>query len=199
MMKVFLTLALIIVSCSFLLANGKSDKNKVTPEAAKKEQMVVNDTVNISEMVQKQITDAREKEIYRSKFNSEAAILPLIEENTKSIKGLNPLPFLSSVYFSKVFILIYASVFVALIIVIRRIKDKKNNSSQNLKNAINILRNEVVVKKQNKKLEKLRRKINASNQLNNFGEQEIIKTAKKLQISKGELLLGCKNKITSAK
>ena len=76
-----------------------------------------------------------------------------------------------------------------------------------MKNAINILRNEIAVKKQNlpagsrslwgrqdKKLEKLRKKIHASNQLNNFGEQEIIKTAKKLQISKGELMLAVKIK-----
>ena len=84
--------------------------------------------------------------------------------------------------------------FVALFIVVRRIRNKKNDSTRDLKNAINILRNEVAVKKQNKKLEKLRRKIHASNQLNNFGEQELIKTAKKLQISKGELLLAVKIK-----
>ncbi len=193
-MKQLLTIVLMLVCISHLSAKSKLNHKKVNEKAAKVEQTTVNDTVNISKMVQEQIQTAKEKEIQIRKLKSEAALLPIVEQNARALKGLNPLPFLSSIYFSKWFILIYASIFVALLIVIRRIKNKKNDSTRDLKNAINILRNEVAVKKQNKKLEKLRKKIHANSQLNNFGEQEIIKTAKKLQISKGELLLAVKIK-----
>jgi len=193
-MKKLLTIILILFSVSCLSAKVNVNNKKAEVKSLNIETATLKDTINISNMVQKQIESARQKEIQIKKINAEAAILPLVEENAKSILGLNPMPFLSSIYFSKGFILIYASIFIALFIFIKRVKNKKNDSAQNLKNAINILRNEVAVKKQNKKLEKLRRKIHASNQLSNFGEQEIIKIAKKLQISKGELLLAVKIK-----
>ena len=193
-MKKLLTIILILFSVSCLSAKVNVNNKKAEVKSLNIETAALKDTINISNMVQKQIESARQKEIQIKKINAEAAILPLVEENAKSILGLNPMPFLSSIYFSKGFILIYASIFIALFIFIKRVKNKKNDSAQNLKNAINILRNEVAVKKQNKKLEKLRRKIHASNQLSNFGEQEIIKIAKKLQISKDELLLAVKIK-----
>lgn len=193
-MKRLLTIVLTLVCLSHLSAKDKLNHKKVNTKDTKVEQTTSKDSVNISKMVQEQIQTAKEKEIQRRKLKSQAALFPVVEENAKTILGLNPIPFLSSIYFSKVFILIYVSVFVALFIVVRRIRNKKNDSTRDLKNAINILRNEVAVKKQNKKLEKLRRKIHASNQLNNFGEQELLKTAKKLQISKGELLLAVKIK-----
>ena len=200
-MKKLSTIFFIILFCSFLPAKEKLQPVESSIKPAENKQAIKNDSINISEMVQKQIDSARQKEIWRGELKSEAAIMPILEVNAKSIMGLNPLSFLSSVYFGKVFILLYASIIVSVFIAVRRFKNKKNNSSRNLKNAINILRNEVAVNNQNltagrkgKKLEKLRRKIYTANELNNYGEEEIIRTAKKLHISKGELMLAVKIK-----
>ncbi len=190
MKSLIILMSLILFNC-LLFAQKKSDDN-TSKQVIQQEQILNSDSVNISEMVQKQIESARKKELERSKKTSQASIFPIITKNVKPIKGLSPTSLFSSIYFGKIFILLYASILISMFIIIKRLRNKKNNSSNNLKTAINILRNEVVVKKYDKKLDKLRRKIHSSNELKNFGEQEIISTAKKLKISKGELMLAVK-------
>ncbi len=200
-MKKLLILISFFLCCFQLFANKDFSGSADTISYSAQIKIAVGDSLNISQMVQQQIEDARIKELSRNVFGDRKNIAQ--DENQKSqlFGSENLLSIISNIPTDRTFILLFASLLVAVALIINRLRNRPKDSSEKLKNAINILRSESALKKENyrlnrqgKKLEKLRKKIHASRELKSFGEQDIIKAAKKLQISKGELMLAVKIK-----
>jgi len=162
------------------------------------------DSVNISQMVLSQIAAARKKE-------TEKESKPVIKVQAKKVKKAgnswtsifvklrNNIP-LSNDDFMKAVILIAFSVMVFVVVFLRRIKnrlhksDKKEKSSDNLKKNISILREEKPLKiKYKKKLKLIRSKLSKNYSMNPTNDS-LTRTARELNIAKGEVLLAARIK-----
>ena len=153
------------------------------------------DTVNISQMVAAQIDAARKKE---EQINNNPA--PVIQSNIT----LNTKPASLNLYdelktrFSipedvmmKASILTSASFLSAAVIFIRRRKSKrkKQPANKNLKENIKSLREEKVQIKGSSKLSSVRNRLAENTPASNLTQGDISRTAKRLKISKEEILL----------
>ena len=153
------------------------------------------DTVNISQMVAAQIDAARKKE---EQINNNPALViqSNITQNTKpaSLNLYDELKTRFSIpedVMMKASILATASFISAAVIFIRRRKSKrkKQPANKNLKENIKSLREEKVQIKGSSKLSSVRNRLAENTPAYNLTQGDISRTAKRLNISKEEILL----------
>ena len=153
------------------------------------------DTVNISQMVAAQIDAARKKE---EQINNNPALViqSNITQNTKpaSLNLYDELKTRFSIpedVMMKASILTFASFLSAAVIFIRRRKSKrkKQPANKNLKENIKSLREEKVQIKGSSKLSSVRNRLAENTPASNLTQGDISRTAKRLKISKEEILL----------
>ncbi|MHB8338404.1 MAG: hypothetical protein ACYC49_11335 [Ignavibacteriaceae bacterium] len=153
------------------------------------------DTVNISQMVAAQIDAARKKE-EQINNNPAPVIQSNITQNTKpaSLNLYDELKTRFSIpedVMMKASILTSASFLSAAVIFIRRRKRKrkKQPANKNLKENIKSLREEKVQIKGSSKLSSVRNRLAENTPASNLTQGDISRTAKRLKISKEEILL----------
>ncbi|HUX92256.1 MAG TPA: hypothetical protein VMV36_00500 [Ignavibacteriaceae bacterium] len=153
------------------------------------------DTVNISQMVAAQIDAARKKE-EQINNNPAMVIQSNITQNTKpaSLNLYDELKTRFSIpedVMMKASILATASFISAAVIFIRRRKSKrkKQPANKNLKENIKSLREEKVQIKGSSKLSGVRNRLAENTPAYNLTQGDISRTAKRLNISKEEILL----------
>jgi hypothetical protein len=153
------------------------------------------DTVNISQMVAAQIDAARKKE---EQINNNPALViqSNITQNTKpaSLNLYDELKTRFSIpedVMMKASILATASFISAAVIFIRRRKSKrkKQPANKNLKENIKSLREEKIQIKGSSKLSSVRNRLAENTPAYNLTQGDISRTAKRLNISKEEILL----------
>ncbi|MHB8578626.1 MAG: hypothetical protein ACYDA4_02055 [Ignavibacteriaceae bacterium] len=156
---------------------------------------VDSDTVNISQIVAAQIDAARKKE-EQIKNNPVQVVPSNISENTNPA-SLNHYEDLKTRFaipkdiMMKASILASASFLSASIIFIRRrkVKRKKQPANKNLKENIKSLREEKIQNKGSSKLSSVRNRLSENTPVHNLTPNDISNTAKRLNISKEEILL----------
>lgn len=153
------------------------------------------DTVNISQMVAAQINAARIKE---ERINNNPALIVQsnMPQNTKPAsmnlyKELETKFSIPEDVMMKGTILASASFLSATVIFIRRRKNrrKKQPANKNLKDNIKSLREEKIQIKGNSKLSGVRNRLAESTPVHNLNQEDVSRTAKRLNISKEEILL----------
>ncbi len=193
---------LIIISGFFTTAvPGQKTINKVLLRSEQLDTTASNsagadsDTVNISQMVAAQINAARIKE-EQTNNNPAPVIQSSIQQNNKP-GSLNLYDELKSGFsipedvMMKASILASASFLSAAVIFIRRRKSKrkKQPANKNLKESIKSLREEKVQIKGSSKLSSVRNRLAENTPAYNLTQGDISRTAKRLNISKEEILL----------
>lgn len=183
-------------------ADAKPDS--VVAESVSQTQNSNIDSVNISQIVQAQIAAARKEE-------TEKKSQPVVNIQAKKVeKAKNSwtnifvelrknIP-LSNDNFMKAVILIAFSFMAFIVVFLRRLKNKlhkpskKEKSSDSLKKNISILREEKPLKiKYKKKLKLIRSKLSKNYSMNPTSES-LTRTARELNIAKGEVLLAARIK-----
>ncbi len=200
-MKLVLSVLLIIL-LSFLIygrnkvrgVENKVDNNSlIIPGNGEAE------SVNIKKMVAAEIEQAHKKMLEEQSIpktvktqNVKIKKAGTIEQSVIALPGI--LYTFSSAGI-KVVILAFASIIAALVIVLRRKKSSKIfRTRQALKNNIKLLREEKIFIKQNNKLSGIRFKLKNSPTLYGHSKEGLLKAAKSLNISQGEILLAAKIK-----
>ncbi|MFO7445038.1 MAG: hypothetical protein R6W90_01670 [Ignavibacteriaceae bacterium] len=155
------------------------------------------DSVNISEIVRSQIEAAQMSSV----ISSLSYVTPAKEVKTparaeqKHEKGFfeNIMHILYESKHSNVAIFLASSVFIVSMIFGRRyIIGSVSGSKGRLRKAVNLIRTEKPVRRENKKLEELRRRLSDSNNI--LEMSDITGKAKELRVGKGELILAAKVK-----
>ncbi|MBI5730129.1 MAG: hypothetical protein HY963_03235 [Ignavibacteriales bacterium] len=189
-MKVFLVLFLVIS----ISINGQNAATQNLLELS-------GDSVNIRAMVQKQINFALEK-----RTESKIGSLPALEEKIKVLADkmnqaqAEPRPtffnfLLSQPLYYKLFAT--GSFLILFFFVLKRILTNLNRKSiSSLKNNIGMMREEKIGGgKQNPKLVRIRKALKEKIEIFMRSEKHLSKTAKQLNVAKGELMLAAKLKI----
>lgn len=154
------------------------------------------DSVSISDLVQRQIEKAKERHSQQIVANvSEDGIdfgparsLPL-PWNYRIINFYKTLPLQLQIFFTASFLILF------VISIRRAVHMIKKRSSRALKNKITMLREEKVVAKTDSKLNKTRKKLHSSKLILNASDHHISKIAKGLNIATGELQLASRLKL----
>jgi hypothetical protein len=164
------------------------------------------DTINISELVQKQIEEARNKAETSEIFIEEKPV----EDSTKNIiesAGISiPVSNISKVQSNRIFemfdslstnlkIFVAVSIVILTLLAFRRILLRiKKNVGNSLKKKIAMIREENVIVKKDRKLSKTRKALRKLKMIENISGNGIELMARELSISKGEILLASKIK-----
>ena len=199
-MKTFIFMLFIL-----LLAFSAYGKNTVIKNGAKEDDSLIipsngeTGSVNISSIVAAQIKQAHKKQLDEQHRKKTAAVQ---SSNIKPAKvethSLITLPnFFNKLSDTgiKVLFLAFASLLAASVVFIRRKKyNRKFAADQTLKNNIKLLREEKVFVKSNNKLSGLRIKLKNSPALYIQSNKGLVKAARELNISQGEILLAAKIK-----
>lgn len=153
------------------------------------------DTISISEMVNKQIEIARLK----SEFNSHAAsIAPKVEEELVEIVPVKAEPsnklleLIVNIPIQYIIFIVVSSIIIFFVIGRRVVLSFKRRTKRALKKKISALREEKVVSVANPKLQTTRKKLKGRIRENSI--KSINKIAKELNISKGEVQLAARLK-----
>ncbi|MBA4406685.1 hypothetical protein C0389_05365 [bacterium] len=178
----------ILISTSLLFAQSEAIDSCVTEMAQ--------DSICISNLVQRQIEKAREKQMQQAVIPvTEAAISIALKKVVIPISNDPIRNFVKSLPLH-ILIFITASFFIILGLVVRRtVYVIKKRSSRTLKNKISILREEKVITRENSKLKDERKKLKNHKSIFNASESHISNLAKELRIAKGELLLASRLKL----
>jgi hypothetical protein len=188
-----------------LLALSAYGKNSTVKDNAKEDDSLIipsngeTSNINISSIVAAQIKQAHKKQLdERQKKKTAVAqtlkVKPVKAETHSLITLPNFFNKLSDTGM-KVLILLFASIIAASVVFIRRKKySRKSTTNQTLKNNIKLLREERIFVKQNPKLSDVRNSLGSSPSLYNNGRESILKVARELNISQGEIFLAAKIK-----
>lgn len=157
---------------------------------------LLQDSVSISDLVQRQIEKAKESRSQQIVANvSEAGInfgpardLPQ-PWNYRIINFYKTLPLQLQIFFAASFLILFT------ISIRRAVYMIKRRSSRALKSKITMLREEKVVSKTDSKLNKTRKKLLSSKLISNVPDSRISKMAKGLNIATGELQLASRLKL----
>lgn len=165
---------------------------------AKSDSVVAQDSVRISDLVQKQIQQAKEKQSVnvllsaysqKEKISVEAQIAPPPAKTIELMKLFNDQPL-----HIKIFEMTSLAIF--LFVLIRRIGfGFKKKSLRILKDKIQMLRLEKIAAKENPKLKKSRETLLDNEKIYRSSGKQLSKAAKKMNIAKGELLLAARLKL----
>ncbi len=193
-MKIYLSF-LIVLFFTFSIYS-KSGKKVSQPDSST---VSKSDSVNIKQLVASQIEYARKEQLSEKSRTKDAALPATKSVNT--VTGnifFNNMPgSLNASYkiIMKISFFGFISLMAALLIYLRRrhlYKDASINRS--FKDNIKLLREEKLFAKKNPKLSKLRKELGSSPATFNYSKERISKTAKEMNISKGEILLAAKIK-----
>ena len=154
------------------------------------------DSVSISDLVQRQIEKAKESRSQQIVANvSEAGIdfgpAKSLHRpwNYRIINFYKTLPLQLQIFFTASFLILF------VISIRRAVHMIKRRSSRTLKSKITMLREEKVVSKTDSKLNKTRKKLLSSKLIFNVPDRHISKMAKGLNIATGELQLASRLKL----
>lgn len=157
------------------------------------QEVIPNNEINVREIVQQQIDNARKRE-------SKAKVYLLAEKNDAVKQNVNTTSqfFADDVTLQKIGFLILFSISIFSYIAIRRKKISGSNGNNTLKKNIKLMREEKFIKPIDPKLKKIRTSLCLTSKNLNASERDITDTAKKYNIAKSELLLAAKfNKQTA--
>ncbi len=188
-----------------LLALSAYGKNSTVKDNAKGDDSLIipsngeTSSVNISNIVAAQIKQAHKKQLEEQQQKKTAVVqssnIKPVKAETHSLITLPGFFYKLSDTGIKVLILVFASIIAASVVFIRRKKySKKFAANQTLKNNIKLLREERIFVKQSPKLSNVRNSLGRSPSLYNNGRESILKIAKELNISQGEIYLAAKIK-----
>lgn len=178
----------VLVSSSLLIAQSSKLDSCST--------VITQDSVCISDLVQQQITKAREKQSQQTTpYVSEAKIN--IVPKVVAAPALNDLVFNYVRTLPGHILLFVAISFLILFVLLihRGILAIKRRSSRTLKDKISSIREEKVFAKENSRLNDERKNLKNRNSIFNASEKHISDLAKKLNIAKGELILASRLKL----
>lgn len=155
--------------------------------------------VNIREIVQKQIDEARKKEAeLKSAPPKEQKILsdqkiktPQPPVTTRKTQYVN-IGETDNSLLGKIIVLSSFSTLVFSILAYRRKRMKKNNSKGDLKTNVKLMREEKFIKPIDPKLKKIRTGLCLNSKYLNNNEADITNTARKYNIAKSELVLAAR-------
>jgi len=157
------------------------------------------DSVNISQMVLAQINTAREKEKQSQNVsNSQIQFIPskaAVQDSPGFLEEVKKQFSISDDTMLKISILLSASFLAMLVIFMRRRKLRLSQPvDSNLKDNIKLLREEKIKIQGNSKLSSVRNRLTESTPAYNLSQDVISNSARKLNISKEEILLAQKLK-----
>jgi len=182
---------LFILIFSTLLNAQETSSNSISLQ-------ITSDTLKISELVEKQIQSAREKQL-QSRLSNDHSISPLISVQKKSnIEQVHIVSGNSIIQNQPLHIQLFwlCSIAVILFVLIRRVVFViKRKSKQAFKHKIQLLREEKITSSPITKLQNSRRTLRNSDLVLKGSEKHISRTAKDLNISKGELVLAARLKL----
>jgi hypothetical protein len=156
------------------------------------------DTLKISELVEKQIISAREKQLQLQFAKDNTVNKPIPVKEKIKIDQVNNTSINSFILNQPLHIQLFGicAIAVILIVLIRRLGFiLKRRSSQAQKEKIQMLREEKVRTSPQPKLQFSRRSLRNSELVLKGSEKHISRTAKDLKISKGELVLAARLKL----
>ncbi len=194
-MKTLTFLIVITINISFVFCrNVNNDLAKESISSDTSTTKMSSDSVNISQIVLAQINAAREKDQNESlivaKNNSNVALINPTQNPPSFISELERQLSISPDLFLKILILAIASFLATLIIIIRRKKSRKLIHSDNsLKGNIKLMREENIRIQGNSKLSSVRNRLSEKTPEYNLTSESISNSAKRLNISKDEILL----------
>jgi hypothetical protein len=176
-------LLFVLMSASLMIAQTKSVDSSFVSS--------IQDSICISDLVQQQIKIAREKQSIQTTAIINVAAKAEINQpiNKEFIGFFSSLPLHIKIFLSLSIAILFTVLFRRTLLVL------KKKSAQALKNKITMLREEKVVVKTNSKLEEARKQLRNSKSIFETSEKHMSKTAKELNISKGELLLASRLKL----
>jgi hypothetical protein len=180
----------ILIYSTLLCAQDKSS-NPMLPKNS-------SDTVKISDLVEKQIASAREKQL-QSQFYKSDSVRPTISVIEKS--NFEQIPVVtgnSSILNQPLHVQLFGicSIAVILFVLIRRVGFiYKRSSRLSQKKNIQMLREEKITSSPLPKLQYSRRNLRNSELVLKGSEKHISRTAKDLKIAKGELVLAARLKL----
>lgn len=187
MIKKLLFISLFFVCKSFSQQEVLADSSLAADSLAS-----ASDSVSISELVALQIKSAKEKE---EQLVSETASVE-VDERTEIPWKKNE-SFLSDFnFFSNRYLIlgIAGVILFGFVFLRRKAFEKKNKSIKKLKKNIQLIREERALKISNPKMNEIRIALRKNPSSLTNDEVEITKTAKELNISKGEILLAARIK-----
>ncbi len=193
-MKTFLSIV-IILFCTLAVYSRSGHKaiSRVTSTVSK------NDSVNIRQLVAAQIENARKAQLVEKSVVKKAAV-PVVGSGNKrtGIYFFNNMPGYLNAFYNTILRISYwgiISLLAALLIYLRgRLFLKKSSGKRSIKDNIKLLREEKLFVRKNPKLSKIRKEIGRSPATFNYSNERIARTAKDMNIAKGEILLAAKIK-----
>ena len=199
-MKTLTFLIVITINISFVLSqtvNNNSAQEGISTDTSSSEKS--SDTLNISQIVMAQINAARKKEENRNQLatnkDNDLALINPTQNSPGFISELERQLSISPDVFLKILILTSAALLAAIIIVIRRRRARKSiKPENNLKGNIKLMREENIRVQGNSKLSSVRNRLSDRTPEYNLTNESISSSARKLNISKDEILLAQKLK-----
>ncbi len=198
-MKTLTFLIVITINISFVLSqtvNNNSAQEGISTDTSSSEKS--SDTLNISQIVMAQINAARKKEENRNQLatnkDNDLALINPTQNSPGFISELERQLSISPDVFLKILILTSAALLAAIIIVIRRRARKSIKPENNLKGNIKLMREENIRVQGNSKLSSVRNRLSDRTPEYNLTNESISSSARKLNISKDEILLAQKLK-----
>jgi hypothetical protein len=198
-MKRFLIILLMLTTCSiYAQVNIDSVLSKLS--------YIQQDTINISELVRKQIEEARSKAETSEFFveekptqdtttaNIESAVISIPVANISKTETNKVTEMIDSLSINvKIFLAI--SIVILILVSFRRLLIRlKKNVGNGLKKRIAMIREENVIVKKDRKLTKARKALRKLKFIENISGNGVELMARELSISKGEILLASKIK-----
>lgn len=199
-MKTLIYLVVFTINFPFVFSqtiNNNSEQKGISTDTSSAE--IGPDSINISQMVVAQINSAREKEQnvnnLAAKKDNDLTIINPKQDPPSFISEFERQLSISPDVFLKIIVLASAAFLAALIFVMRRRKTRKLMPPNiSLKENIKLLREENIRIKGNSKLSAVRNRLADSTPEYNLSNESISNSARKLNISKDEILLAQKLK-----
>ncbi len=193
-MKIFFSVLIVLFIAASSYCKSGRDEVRYTAGAG-----VSSDSVNIRQLVAAQIEHARKEQVLeKSNRKRMVSKVPVNSYNAVDKSLLNNMPGSLNAYYKtvlKISFLGFISIIAALIIYFRRrLRVRTAFVNKTFKDNIKLLREEKLFVKNNPKLSKLRNELGSSPEAFNYSKERISKTAKDMNISKGEILLAAKIK-----
>ncbi|WKZ70152.1 MAG: hypothetical protein QY331_02640 [Melioribacteraceae bacterium] len=151
------------------------------------QELAVDNSVNVREIVQKQIEEAKKKEAKAVK-HIPASMKPvkMVEKPVINIQTTD------YTLIGKIVVLGLSATIILSVVAIRRRKLRSHTSSSDLKTNIQLMRQEKFIKPIDPKLKKLRTNLCLNSKYLNNSESDITNAARKYNIAKTELLLAAR-------
>jgi hypothetical protein len=181
-------LLLFIFICTTLLNAQETTLNSISSQNN-------SDTLKISQLVEKQIQSAREKQLQSRLSNDHSVSQSIVVNEKQNIKKVRVVSGYSFIQNQPLHIQLFAMCSIAVIIFVltRRLGFIIRRKSQiALKGKIQMLREEKITYSPRNNLHNSRRNLQKSDLALRGSEKQISRTAKDMKIAKGELILAAK-------